>query len=414
MFKPLAVYIGLRYTRARKRSHFVSFISLSSMLGIGLGVMVLITVLSVMNGFDEEIHKRFFSMAPEITVSGQDGKIADWLKLEAELRNTPGVKAIAPYVGAQGLLTHEGQILPIVLTGIDTAQEEAVTHLQDKLIVGGLADLQHFGIILGRGLANTLGVMIGDKVTIMIPAASVTPAGMIPRFKRFRVAGVFSAGAGFNFDTKLAFINIADAQKLMQLGNDVTGLKMKINNIYSAPAMSEQLSAKLGEDYEIGNWTQQFGEFFHAVKLEKTMMFLILLLIIAVAAFNLVASLVMVVNDKQSEIAILRTIGASPTTILWIFIVQGMMVGLVGTLLGLIGGLVLATNATAIVNGIQSLFHTQILSSNVYFVDYLPSKILFNDLWQVCAVALLMSFVATIYPAWRASKTVIAEALHYE
>jgi lipoprotein-releasing system permease protein len=414
MFKPLALYIGLRYTRAKKRNHFVSFISLSSMLGIGLGVMVLITVLSVMNGFDEEIHKRFFGMAPEITVSGRNGQIADWQKLEAELKNTPGVTAIAPYIGAQGLLTHEGQILPIVLTGIDPQQEQAVTHLKDKLVVGNMADLQHFGIILGRGLANNLGVMIGDKVTIMIPAASVTPAGMIPRFKRFTVAGIFSAGAGFNFDTKLAFINMADAQKLMQFGDNVSGLKLKVRNIYEAPALSEKLAEKLGYDYEVGNWTQQFGEFFHAVKLEKTMMFLILLLIIAVAAFNLVASLVMVVNDKQSEIAILRTLGATPSSILWIFIVQGMMVGIVGTLIGLAGGLILASNATSIVNALQSVLHTQLLSSNVYFVDYLPSKIMFSDLWQICVVALLMSFVATIYPAWRASKTVIAEALHYE
>ncbi|MBA2657130.1 MAG: lipoprotein-releasing ABC transporter permease subunit [Tatlockia sp.] len=414
MFKPLALFIGLRYTRAKKRNHFVSFISLSSMLGIGLGVMVLITVLSVMNGFDDEIHKRFFGMAPEITVSGRDGRISDWQKLEAELRTTPGVTAIAPYVGAQGMLTHEGQILPIILTGVDPQQEEAVTHLKEKLIVGDLKDLSHFGIILGRGLANNLGVMVGDQVTIMIPAASVTPAGMIPRFKRFRVAGVFSAGAGFNFDTKLAFIDIGDAQKLSQMGSDISGLKMKIRNVYEAPAMSARLQTKLGENFDVGNWTQQFGEFFHAVKLEKTMMFLILLLIIAVAAFNLVASLVMVVNDKQSEIAILRTLGATPSTILWIFIVQGMMVGMVGTIIGLIGGLILASNATAIVSGLQSLFHTQLLSSNVYFVDYLPSKIMMSDLWQICVVALLMSFLATIYPAWRASKTVIAEALHYE
>lgn len=414
MFKPLALYIGLRYTRAKRRNHFVSFISLSSMLGIGLGVMVLITVLSVMNGFDEEIHKRFFGMAPEITVSGRNGQIADWQKVEAELKATPGVLAVSPFVGAQGLLTHEGQILPIVLTGIDPQQEQTVTHLQDKIVVGSMNDLQHFGILLGRALANNLGVMVGDKVTIMIPQASVTPAGMIPRFKRFTVAGIFSAGAGFNFDTKLAFIDISDAQKLMQFGSNISGLKMKIQNIYAAPELSDQLADKLGMDYEVGNWTQQFGEFFHAVKLEKTMMFLILLLIIAVAAFNLVASLVMVVNDKQSEIAILRTLGATPSTILWIFIVQGMMVGVIGTLIGLVGGLILASNATSIVNALQSLLNTQILSSNVYFVDYLPSKIMISDLWQICLAALFMSFIATIYPAWRASKTVIAEALHYE
>ncbi|AHE67384.1 lipoprotein-releasing ABC transporter permease subunit [Legionella oakridgensis] len=414
MFKPLALYVGLRYTRAKKKNHFVSFISLSSMLGIGLGVMVLITVLSVMNGFDEEIHKRFFGMAPEITVTGQEGKINNWKALASQLEKEPGIVAIAPYVGGQGLLTHEGQVLPIVLTGIAPDYEQRVNHLQDKLLIGDMKELQHFGIILGRGLADSLGVMVGDKVTIMIPQATVTPAGMIPRFKRFTVKGVFSAGSGFNFDTKLAFINLEDAQKLLQLGTAVSGIKMKIANIYQAPQLSEQLAAKLGPDYEVGNWTQQFGAFFQAVKMEKTMMFLILLLIIAVAAFNLVSSLVMVVNDKQAEIAILRTIGATPSLILWIFIVQGMMVGFVGTLLGLIGGLLLASNATDIVNFLQSLFGVQLLSSNIYFVDYLPSKILFRDLWQICAAALLMSFAATIYPSWRASKTVIAEALHYE
>ena len=414
MFKPIPLFIGLRYKRAKKKNHFVSFISLSSMLGIGMGVMVLVTVLSVMNGFDDEIHKRFFGMAPEITVSGQDGKISNWQALEKQLKDTPGVKAIAPYVGGQGLLTHEGQVLPIVLTGVLPEQEQGVTHLKDKLLVGNMADLQHFGIILGRGLAVNLGVILGDKVTIMVPQASVTPAGMVPRFKRFTVTGIFSAGTGFNFDTKLAFINLADAQKLMQLGDDITGLKMKLYDVYQAPAITEQLSSKLGEDYQVGNWTQQFGEFFQAVKMEKNMMFLILLLIIAVAAFNLVSSLVMVVNDKQAEIAILRTIGATPGTILWIFIVQGMMVGLVGTILGLLAGVLLASNATTIVNALQSLFDVHLLSSSIYFVDYLPSKIMWSDLWQICAMAILMSFIATIYPAWRASKTVIAEALHYE
>ena len=414
MFKPLALYIGLRYTRAKKRNHFVSFISLSSMLGIALGVMVLITVLSVMNGFDEQIHKRFFGMAPEITVTGPDNKIHDWPALETKLQSFAGVKAVAPYVGGQGLLTHDGQVLPIILTGVLPAKEQMVTHLKEKMLAGSMDDLKNFGLILGKGLADNLGLMIGDKVTIMIPQATVTPAGMIPRFKRFTVVGIFSAGTGFNFDTKLAFINLSDAQKLFQLGDDISGLKMKITDIYKAPELSDTISNKLGEGYQVGNWTEQFGAFFEAVKMEKTMMFLILMLIIAVAAFNLVASLVMVVNDKQAEIAIMRTIGATPATILKIFIVQGLMVGVVGTLLGLAGGLVLASNATTIVNHLQSLFNVKVLSSSIYFVDYLPSKILWSDLWQICALALLMSFLATIYPAWRASKTVIAEALHYE
>jgi lipoprotein-releasing system permease protein len=414
MYKPLALFIGLRYTRSRKKNHFVSFISLSSMLGIGLGVMVLVTVLSVMNGFDQKIHQRFFGIAPEITVTGPNEKLSDWTSLVKKIKTIPEIKAIAPYVGGQGLLTHDGQVLPIVLTGVIPETEEAVTHLSDKLLAGSMKDLHHFGIILGKGLADNLGLMMGDKVTIMIPQATVTPAGMIPRFKRFTVVGVFSAGTGFNFDTKLAFINMGDAQKLMQMGDDISGIKMKINNVYQAPELSERLSQLLGEEYQVGNWTQQFGSFFQAVKMEKTMMFMILMLIIAVAAFNLVSSLVMVVNDKQAEIAILRTIGATPSTILSIFIVQGMMVGIVGTGIGLLAGLLLADNATAIVNGLQALFHVKVLSSSIYFVDELPSEILFSDLWQVCVMALLMSFAATIYPAWRASKTVIAEALHYE
>ncbi|KTD62066.1 lipoprotein-releasing ABC transporter permease subunit [Legionella spiritensis] len=414
MFKPLALYIGLRYTRAKTRNHFVSFISFSSMLGIALGVTVLITVLSVMNGFDEEIHKRFFGMAPEITISGQDDRIAHWKDLEKELAAFKGVNAVAPYVGGQGLLTHDGQVLPIVLTGILPEQEENVSHLKEKLLAGNMADLQNFGVILGKGLADSLGVMIGDKVTIMIPQATVTPAGMIPRFKRFTVAGVFSAGTGFNFDTKLAFINLRDAQKLFQLGDDISGLKLKIADIYKAPELSDYINNKLGGEYLVGNWTNQFGAFFQAVKMEKTMMFLILMLIIAVAAFNLVSSLVMVVNDKQAEIAILRTIGATPAMVLKIFMLQGLLVGVIGTLLGLIGGLLLASNATAIVNHLQSFFNVQLLSSSIYFVDYLPSKILWSDLVKVCILAVLMSFIATIYPALRASKTVIAEALHYE
>lgn len=414
MFKPLSLYIGLRYTRAKKKNHFVSFISFSSMLGIALGVMVLITVLSVMNGFDEEIHKRFFGMAPEITITGPDQQIKDWQALSAKLSPFKGIKAIAPFVGAQGLLTHQGQVVPIVLTGVLPEKEEQVSHIKQKLIAGSLTGLDEFGIVLGKALANRLGVMLGDKVTIMIPQATVSPAGMIPRFKRFKVIAVFSAGSGFNFDSSLAFIDLHDAQLFMRLGQEVSGVKLKINQIYQAPELSETISERLGPAYQVSNWTEQFGAFFEAVKLEKSMMFMILLLIIAVAAFNLVSSLVMVVNDKQSEIAILRTIGATPSIILRIFIVQGMMVGVFGTFLGLILGLLLAANATEIVNLLQSFFNVQVLSSSIYFVDYLPSKILVSDLLKIAGASLGMSFFATIYPAWRASKTVIAEALHYE
>jgi len=414
MFKPLALYIGLRYTRARKKTHFVSFISLTSMLGIGMGVMVLITVLSVMNGFDEEIHQRFFDMAPEMTVTGSDDLIQDWQVVAKKLKATPGIKAAAPFVGGQGLLTYDGQVSPVMLTGILPEEEKYITNLDEKLVLGDLNKLPHFGMVLGRGLADNLGVMVGDKVTVMVPKATVTPAGMEPRFKRFTVVGIFSAGAGFNFDSKLAFIYLNDAQKLLQLGDAVSGIKLRINDIYAALPLTDKLERELGEDYRVGNWTQQFGAFFQAVKMEKTMMFLILLLIIAVAAFNLVSSLVMLVNDKQADIAILRTMGATPGFILSVFVVQGMLVGLLGTLIGLVAGLLLAYNATDLVNALQSLFNMHVLSSSVYFVDYLPSKILCSDVIKVCSVALCMSFIATIYPAWRASRTVITEALRHE
>jgi lipoprotein-releasing system permease protein len=416
MYKPLSFYIGLRYTRSKKKNHFISFISLSSMLGIGLGVMVLITVLSVMNGFDDEIHKRFFGMAPEITITGGTSEVINnWRHLQEKISDFHDVKAQAPFVTTQGLITFEGQVLPVMLTGVVPSLENSMTNLDAKLVSGSINDLHDFGIILGRTLADNLGVMIGDKITMLIPKATVTLAGMEPRFKRFTVKGVFTAGSGFNFDNKLAFINIRDAQKLMQFTeNQVSGIKIKVDEVYQAPQIAMDLFYGLDEKYNVGNWTETFGAFFHAVKMEKTMMFLILLLIIAVAAFNLVSSLVMVVNDKQAEIAILRTIGAGPGTILRIFIVQGMMVGIIGTAFGVILGIILASNATAIVNFLQSLFGLHILSSSIYFVDYLPSKILLTDLFQVSLASLIMSFIATIYPAWRASKTVIAEALHYE
>ncbi len=415
MFKPLALFIGLRYTRAKKKNHFVSFISLSSMLGIGMGVMVLITVLSVMNGFDMEIHRRFFGMTPEVTISGQQGSLQDWQSVSAKVQKMhPKILAIAPFVSGQGLLTFEGQAVPVMLTGIDLKKEEPITHLQKKMLLGDASNLDHFGIFLGRGLAENLGVMLDDQVTIMIPDATVTPAGMVPRFKRFTVKGIFSAGSGFNFDTKLAFIGLADAQTLMRMGADVSGLHLKINNVYAATTLSSVLEQQLGQDYRVENWTESFGAFFQAVKMEKTMMFLILLLIIAVAAFNLVSSLVMVVNDKQAEIAIMRTMGATPGLILSVFIVQGMFLGCLGTFLGVVSGCILAMNTTTIVNTLQSWLGVHVLSSSIYWVDYLPSKILWTDVSLVCVVAVLMSFFATLYPAWRASKTVIAEALHYE
>ncbi|MDF1677992.1 MAG: lipoprotein-releasing ABC transporter permease subunit [Legionellaceae bacterium] len=414
MFKPLALYVGLRYMRARKKTHFVSFISFASMLGIGVGVMVLITVLSVMNGFDEQIHKRFFGMAPEITLTGDENVLSDWQSVQKKVVSIPGVLGAAPFVAEQGLVTYDGQVLPVMLTGILPTEERLITHLEDKMLMGDLNKMPHFGTVLGRELAETLGVMVGDKITIMVPKATVSIAGMEPRFKRFTVVGIFSAGAGFSFDSKLAFIDLKDAQKLMQLEDAISGLKVRITDVYDAPTLARVIERELGSGYRVGNWTEQFGDFFHMVKMEKNMMGLILFLIIVVAAFNLVSSLVMLVNDKQTDIAILRTMGATPRFILSVFVVQGMLVGLLGTLLGFVTGLLLACNVTELLNFIQNIFGVQLFASSVYGVDALPSKILYSDVVKVVLSALFLSFIATLYPAWRASKTVITEALHHE
>jgi lipoprotein-releasing system permease protein len=412
--KPLAFSLGWRYTRAKSKSHFVSFISLTSMLGIALGVTVLITVLSVMNGFDVEIHKRFFDMAPSITINGRDGRVSDWQTLSKKLEKVSGVEVVAPFIGTQGLVSFMGQVQPIVITGVDFKTEEQFSEFSKKLLPGSHPKPKSFGIYVGQNLAEGMGLMVGDQMTVMLPQATPTPLGMIPRFKRFTVEGVFSAGHGFNFDTKLAFIDLQDAQALLQMDEDVTGLKLKINNVYQAPALAQTIANDLGPGFVVGDWTLTYGPFFQAVKMEKTMMFFILLLIIAVAAFNLVSSLVMVVTDKQAEIAILRTLGGTPRLIMSIFMIQGMLLGIGGTLIGVIGGLLLASNATEIVDFLQNHLGVQWLSSNIYFVDHLPVHIDIWDIIKVVCTALGLSWLATLYPSWRAGKIIITEALHHE
>jgi lipoprotein-releasing system permease protein len=412
--RPLAFSLGWRYTRAKSKSHFVSFISLSSILGIGLGVAVLITVLSVMNGFDVEIHKRFFDMAPAVTLNGREQGISNWQSLMKRLEQDQRVENAAPFIGTQGLISFEGEVQPLVISGVDLQKEEGFSQLQKKLVLGSLKKPEPFSIFIGENLAESLGLMVGDKLTVMLPQATPTPLGIIPRFKRFTVAGIFSAGRGFNFDSKLAFIQLKDAQILTQMGENVNGIKLKLKNVYQAPQLARELANKLGPNYVLGDWTLTYGPFFQAIKMEKTMMFFILMLIIAVAAFNLVSSLVMVVTDKQSEIAILRTIGATPGTIMAIFMMQGLLLGMMGVVFGVVLGLTLAMNATHIVDFLQAHLGVQWLSSNIYFVDHLPVHINFHDIVQVILVALGLSWLATIYPSWRAAKIVITEALHHE
>ncbi len=416
MFRPAALFIGLRYTRAKRRNHFISFISFMSMLGIALGVLVLITVLSVMNGFDREIKKRVFSMVPPVTITTMADYISNWQEVQHVVKQNPNVISVAPFVTTQILITNDGVVQPAILDGIDPDLEKNITELPKKMVQGKLDQLVpgQFGIILGEELADRLNVAPGDKVTIMIPQVSLTPAGVIPRFKRFTVIGVFKAGSGFGFDGTLAFVNLNDGQKLMQLNTSVSGVHASIKNVYAATQVSEQLAAELGGNARITNWTEQFGAFFQAVSLEKTMMFFILLLIIAVAVFNLVCTLMMVVNDKESDIAILRTFGATPGMIMGVFVVQGAIVGVIGTLIGVVGGILLAHNVTVLVNWIEQIFHVQFLSSSVYFVNYLPSELQSTDVIRISLAALIFSLLATLYPAWRASRTEPVEALRYE
>ena len=416
MFKNVAFFIGWRYTRAKRRNHFISFISLMSMFGIALGVLVLITVLSVMNGFDSQIKKRIFSMVPPVTVTSLDAGLPDWQELETQIKQVKDVVNVAPFVNGQVLLTNSNEVQPAMVDGIVPAEETNISELGSKMVQGKITDLKPggFGIILGEDLASRLDVILGDKVTMVTPEVSVSPAGVMPRFKRFTVVGIFRAGSGFGFDGMLAFVNMNDAQKLFLLGNAVSGIHVAIKDVYTAPWVSESLANILPPTTRITNWTLQFGAFFQAVSLEKTMMFFILMLIIAVAVFNLVCTLVMVVNEKEADIAILRTIGATPKTIMAIFMVQGVTIGVVGTLLGIVGGVLLAWNVTDIVNWIEHLFHVKFLSSSVYLVDYLPSELQWQDVAKISVSALGLSFLATLYPAWRASQTEPVEALRYE
>lgn len=416
MIKPLSLFIALRYTRAKKRNQFVSFISLASMIGIALGVAVLITVLSVMNGFDYQIKKRFFAVAPQVTVITRQNLSDQWQSLIAQVDKVSGIAAEAPFVNGKGMLTHNGQVSGVEVLGIKPSDESRISELSKKMLSGRLSSLTpgSFHIALGVTLADNLGLTLGDKVILLTPQTSVSPLGITPRYRQFTVSAIYHVGGGFGFDNGVAYINIQDAERLFTSNSRLSGLHIKLENLYQAAPVSQQLMSQLPPGFMVSNWTETYGAFFHALAMEKTMMFIILILIVAVAAFNLVSTLVMVVNDKQSDIAILRTLGATPSTIMLTFILQGAIVGLLGVIVGVIFGLLLAANATSIVNFLQQAFHVQFIPSSVYFINYLPSRILPLDVVEVAGYGWLLSLLATIYPAVRAFKTQPAQALRYE
>ncbi len=414
---PLSLYIGFRYTRAKRRNGFISFISLASMLGIALGVAVLITVLSVLNGFDYQIRAKFFSVLPEVSVMTRSDISSTWQNLGKQLQTQNSeITGYAPYSTGKGMVSFAGQVAGVAAMGIDPKQEITISQIDKKLVQGNLNTLtpKSFHMIIGKTLADNLGIGVGDKVTMFIPQATNSPVGILPRFKRFTVSGIFKVGNGIGYDDSLVYMNFKDTMTLFPGNSAMNGLHLKLHDIYEAPNLTEKLLGTLPVGYFVSNWTSDLGAFFHALAMEKTMMLVILVLIIAVAVFNLVSSLVMLVNDKQGDIAILRTLGASPGTIMRIFIVQGAVIGLVGIILGLIGGIILALNVTQLVNFLQHAFHVQFIQDSVYMLDYLPSRIQLGDIVEISFIAFIMALIATLYPAWRATKIQPADALRYE
>lgn len=414
---PFEWMIGLRYTRAGRRSarnSFISFISLISMSGIALGVAALIVVLSVMNGFQKEVRDRMLSVLSHIEVFDASGNFEDWQRTASLALRHPEVKGAAPYVEGQAMVTRDDLVRGIIVRGILPAEEPSVSAVASHVVEGQLADLREgeFGIVLGSELARSLRLHTGGKITLIAPQGQVTPAGVLPRLKQFRVVGIFEAGH-YEYDASLAFIHLADGEKLFRQPGP-TGLRLKVADMQRAPQVAAELTESLPGDLYLRDWSLQNRNWFAAVQTEKRMMFIILMLIIAVAAFNLVSTLVMTVTDKQADIAILRTLGATPASIMKIFMIQGALVGLTGTLLGVAGGVLIALNIDVIVPFIESLLGVQFLPRDIYLISALPSDLRWPDVWRIGGTSVLLAFLATLYPSWRAARVRPADALRYE
>jgi lipoprotein-releasing system permease protein len=412
-------FVGLRYTRAKRKNHFISFISTTSMIGIALGVAALIVVLSVMNGFQEELRARILGVAAHLQITQSNHRLSDWQELQNKVIHAPHVQAAAPFVMAQAMLSGTDAVQGTIVRGVLPEYEKKVSELSSAMKIGQLQQLKagEFGIILGADLAQNLAVVVGDKITVMAPQGQVTPAGMVPRIKQFTLVGLFQIGM-YEYDAGLALIHIEDAAKLFQMGDQVSGLRLKLDDLFLAPQVTHQLAettlADYPETYYLTDWTHEHANFFRAVQMEKRVMFIILTLIVAVAAFNIVSTLVMAVADKRADIAILRTFGASPQSIMRIFVIQGAMIGFVGTVLGGVFGVLIALNIGTIVPFIEHLFHVEFLAKDVYYISELPSHLLWSDVLTIMLLSLGLSLLATLYPSWKASKMQAAEALRYD
>ncbi len=415
------LFVGLRYTRAKRKNHFISFISLTSMIGIALGVAALIVVLSVMNGFQKELRTRILGVASHLEITGNNNQLSDWPYVANYSAKQPHVLASAPYIMAQGMLSYDQGVQGAIIRGVLPIAEDKVADLGRNMKVGHLTDLKagEFGIILGADLAYNLGAQVGDKVVVMAPQGQFTPAGVVPRLKQFTIVGLFQVGM-YEYDAGLALIHMDDAAKLYRMGDSVSGVRLKLDDLFGAPSIAASIATQLNGSasskgqYYVSDWTQQHANFFKAVQMEKRVMFIILTLIVAVAAFNIVSTLVMAVTDKRSDIAIMRTLGASPASVMFIFIIQGALIGLIGTVFGAVFGILIALNIDTIIPFIEGLFHVQFLSKEVYAISDLPSDLIWSDVMLIVTMSFVLSLLATLYPSWRASKINPAEALRYE
>jgi lipoprotein-releasing system permease protein len=414
MFRPIELAIGLRYIRAKRRNSFISFISLASMLGIALGVVALITTISVMNGFEQELRARILGMVSHATISGAGQSLRDWPKAVAIAAQDARVLGAAPYVEKEAMLT-AARNQGAQLRGVLPELEPHVSELADKMVEGSLDDLKPgaFGIVLGKELAAWLGVELGDKVSVLVAEARSTPLGALPQMKRFTVVGVFEAGMQ-EYDLQLAVVHLADAQTLLRMGEGVSGVRLKLHDMFQARDVARDLADRMGDFYRVRDWSRDHANFFRAIRMEKTVMFVILSLIVGVAAFNLVSSLVMLVTDKQADIAILRTLGLSPRSVMGVFVVQGSLIGVAGIVLGLVGGILLTLNLHHVVAFLEAALGFELMPADVYYITGVPTELRADDVTTIALVAFVLCMFATIYPAWRASRTDPATALRYE
>lgn len=414
MFKPLVVCIGLRYTRAKRRTQFISFVTLASILGIALSVTALITVVSVMNGFVGEISQRMLSMTAHATITGKYGQLDNWQELDQKIKDFPHIQGAAPFINGQVMINADRRVSGTMLNGVMPDYEGKVSEVANHMEEGKLTDLVpgQYGIILGAELANYLGAMMGDKITIISPQVNSTPAGVVPRMRRFTVVGIFKVGL-HDFDRNMALIHIDDAAKLFRSDASVSAIRVKLDDLLNAPNVTRSLAEAL-PDYLVSDWTMVNENFFQAIKMEKRVMSIILLLMVAVAAFNIVSTLIMVVTDKRADIAILKTQGLTSGSIMGIFMVLGTIIGIIGTVLGVVCGVLLATNVADIVKYIEKHLHIKFIDAKIYYISELPSELIWTDVYATAGMAFLLSLLATIYPAWQASKINPAEVLRYE